>query len=274
MKSIRVSLICALVAVFTIISLFNPIAHAWPDKSGIWYTTSGQIVSGKVPINIYVTGTVDGLYYWLEGPGPTAMIPQKEVSVDSRPPYYSSDPHYYGFEWDTTKIPNGKYRWYASLKCNTCTTKDWVMQPDLKTMWLEYTVNNPSSVPVTPPAQNDNPTNNCSQKLSEANELTQKIVEKSQKRFLFVDNFLQQVRTFYVSENRQVTNYDALSKKTDDSRKKASDSMVILEQKSKLVCNTNLNSQINDFSQQLEINRDNLDAYRDDVINFILGIII
>lgn len=269
MKNIRTILTFVILTAFLTIL---PAAHAWPDKSGIWYITSGQTVSGKASINIYVTGQVDGLYYWLEGPGPTAMIPYKDVPADSRPSYYDSDSHYYGFAWDTTKVPNGKYRWYASLKCSTCTTQDWVKQPDLKTIWLDLTVDNPPVYTPTPPAQDDNPSS-CSQKLNEANDLTQRILEKSQNRFIYVDNFLQEVKTYYNKRGKKAEGYEELSNKADESRKKASDSLVLLEQKSQLNCSSSLATQINAFISQLQITRNNLDEYTTDVINLVLGII-
>ncbi|RJO59974.1 hypothetical protein C4544_06410 [candidate division WS5 bacterium] len=272
MRNIRTTFIITLITAFVTAFALAPFTYAWPDKSGIWYITSGQTVSGKAHINIYVTGEVEGLYYWLEGPGPTALIPYKEVAADSRSPYYTSDPHYYGFIWDTTKVPNGQYKWYASLKCSSCAPQDWVMQPDLETRYLELTVDNPQEYPSTPPTQDGDPSS-CSQSLNGANDLTQQILEKSQNRLFFIDGFLQQVRTFYVSEKRQAENYDTLSRKADESRKLASDSVVVLEQKSKLTCNNDLSTQITGFTDQLEITRNNLDTYRDDVINLILEII-
>lgn len=262
-------LILAFVALF--VGLLLPSATtAATQPSGKFGQPHGYTLSGDFTFIVGTKGTVDRVIFKIVKANDinNVLVNREATSVSNG----TDGTKYFNLVWNSTGMSNGDYKLFADVECDSCTAngfRDFATHYDGKNH-LAFKVDNPAVV-VTPPTKP--PENVCSARLENAKKRATAIYQKHKTTLLYIDNFFQQTTLFYENKNLEIENHDATLNEIGQLRKTASDSILVLEKQKDFNCDGNLKDQVQAYLKSSAETRNDLDEYKDSVINLILGIL-
>lgn len=244
------------------------------NENGVLFGHYGQPhndeASGDIRFTVEVTGSADRVVFSVAKKAePAKYLDTKTVTTFTSYGGYT----YYKLTWNSTGYDNGDYRLYSYVECDDCAEggySDQVHHWGDNREYLEFKIINPE---VPPPPAAEPPEDTCTGKLDEANTKAAALYEKHKANLLFIDSFYQQSTLFYERQNLDLQSYQNLLAGIGEKRKAASDDLVALEEYQTFSCEASLKDQALNFLGESSDARNNLEAYKDSVINLILAML-
>lgn len=229
----------------------------------------GYVISGDFTFIVEATGPVNRVTFKITKASDrtTALQTYGHTAVTAS----GDKTKFFSLLWNSTGFADGDYLLFADVHDDS-TPGGW---QDFAVHYngansLAFTVKNPV-IPTPPPS--DPPEDTCSDNLNNAKKYAKQIYDKHNSSLGYIDQFLQLTTLFYKKNESTVKNHDSELAQISEVRKAASDSIVTLEQLKNFSCETNLKDQVDSYLAKSEETRNQLDDYKDSVINLMVKVL-